>query len=733
MVIFLLLGTSAQQFTPHELLKESSTSSPQEKTATIGKSSEGVKGEKETKAAKNLLVVPVSLQHDDNNSRKVSGVLQSNQPKDGACLRQDGKEGIELNISSRGNEKRGKDLQEGSSEIYPVPEELRGHQMDQQHGKERCEISQKKEDETRGIKRRLSDNSTENSETSRMEWTSSKEKKIRHNSSTHSTTQLSNPIQQLLTENSSCSVRSGEDGLQGVVLSITDMSQLIDHIPVSPAEIVPVTGASSSEANSLQQTNKVSLPQIVQDTKVTSMTGWSQPAKDVTVSLPEQGQNIVTACTSSGSVVVTTMAGSNVGRKESTALSNATNTSLKLNASVLTQMRSNWNSNFTTSNSFVPVSTSCSQVSAGDQSNTIGDRAASIAPLLAPNSSAVLSSNASATSTNRNNPVPSVNSTQAQDMLGKAVSQPAWSELTEETQNRMMEARKKCFAWWRQYGHFMRKEDQDQAVEHIMNFRLSSFRNLYNRYSILISQAITSYQNEQRENQALPARHNTNCTGNVHSQWLALEQQQRSVAQQENINPAARAMQHNPQASGVTSNSLPRHMPCHTSSQIQNQQSSQIQPSSQLQQRQPVSNTSHLTHYNLQPGLRNQVVHTQQLHQQWHPSQNDPSRQALQLVPNRQVMQSSWSNQHVPHSMYGLFGSQMYRQPYVSQQGDGHKRTAAYAGVCWHCPKATEHYQHKDASPTPAYANPTNSRPPTVYSADKCSFQESGNESFNWV
>ena len=245
-------------------------------------------------------------------------------------------------------------------------------------------------------------------------------------------------------------------------------------------------------------------------------------------------------------------------------------------------------------------------------------------------------------------------------------SQTLWSQLSKERQDKVVEARKKCFAWWRQYAHLMRKEDAEEALEHILNVRLSSFRSIYTRYSRLISQCITDYQSRQSRQscqQVPPPRQSTNCTGNTHSQWLATEQQQRSVSSQENrvlTRNSQGVQQHVPGRSEAVLNPVSEHLPNHSRFPLPNQQSST--QASQLQ-------SSQFTHYNVQPGLRNQQPLQTQPQQQWHQLQNQLPRPQSQQAPCQQAAVSSSANRQAPYAVYGQ--QQIYRQTYASQQMQG--------------------------------------------------------------
>ena len=590
-----------------------------------------------------------------------------------------------------------------------------------------CKTNEDIKTEIRGRKRHLSDNSDRNSESSSKDNIIKKEKRIRHSSSTSNSTQ---PQSVQLSGNPSCSVRSGEDGLQGVVLSISDNSQIENLMKM--VQTATASSASSIVSTSVQTATASSALSVV---SCSVQTATVSSASSVVVSTSVQ----TATASSASSIVVSTSAESTIAAGGSSTNPSTASTPLRINTGIMqqnmAQIRSKWRSNFPLSNSFNPVTNSHNT---SDNSNSyshcnIVSRTSALPTVSPSNTGASVdkstssfnpvtnghntSDNSNSNIVSRTSALPTVSPSntggsldnsdsvrchQMQDQnrgtqgLGGShlqevpktgesntesaangntlpqlpdaplQSQTLWSQLSKERQDKVVEARKKCFAWWRQYAHLMRKEDAEEALENILNVRLSSFRSIYTRYSRLISQCITDYQSRQSRQscqQVPPPRQSTNCTGNIHSQWLATEQHQRSVSSQENrvlTRNSQGVQQHVPGRSEAVLNPVSQHLPNHSRFPLPNQQSST--QASQLQ-------SSQFTHYNVQPGLRNQQPLQTQPQQQWHQLQNQLPRPQSQQAPCQQAAVSSSANRQASYAVCGQ--QQIYRQTYASQQMQG--------------------------------------------------------------
>ena len=246
------------------------------------------------------------------------------------------------------------------SEFNQPHSELRSEETDPRFQSEQqralevssCKTNEDIKTEIRGRKRHLSDNSDRNSESSSKDSKIKKEKRIRHSSSTSNSTQPQ-PVQ--LSGNPSCSVRSGEDGLQGVVLSISDNSQIENLM-----KLVQTATASSASSivvsTSVQTATASSASSVVVSSSVQTATVSS--ASSVVVSTSVQ----TATASSASSVVVSTSAESTIAAGGSSTNPSTANTPLRINTGIMqqnmAQIRSKWRSNFPLSNSFNPVSNS---------------------------------------------------------------------------------------------------------------------------------------------------------------------------------------------------------------------------------------------------------------------------------------------------------------------------------------------------------------------------------------
>ena len=649
-----------------------------------------------------------------------------------------------------------------------------------------CKSKEDQTTETRGKKRHLSDNSNCNSESSSKEREIKKEKRVRHSSSTSSSGQAQSV--QLLSGNPSCSVRSGENGLQGVVLSISENSKIENLLKavqtetasstissvVSSAPVSTVAGGGSamipSTANpplrlnagvmqqnmaqmrskwrsnfSVSSFNSVATINTTSGDNCNTINRTSSTLPSVSPSNSTSGDH----CSAVSRIPITlpfvspcnTTSGgawSTISRIQSTlpsvSPSNTTsggpcNTASRTSATLPTVPPSNTTSghhcNTGSRTPSILPSVSPSNTASGDSCSTVSRTPSTLPPVSPSNtvsgdSCSIVSrtpstlppvspSRVSVEVDTSKSDSATCNPMQGQNRISNSVicdemqgqrgaqglggaylqvvpstrtgsntnsaatgtdlpqlpdaplqSQTLWSQLSKERQAKVIEARKKCFAWWRQYAHLMRKEDAEEALEHILNVRLSSFRRIYTRYSRLISQCITECQSGQSCQQVPSSRQSSSCTGNSHSQWLATEQQQRSVSSQENRVPARNlqgVQQHIPGGSEAVSNPAPQHSPNHGRLPLPYQQ-----PSAQPNQRQ-------FTHYNIQPGVRNQESLPPQPQPQWHQVQNQLSSQQPQQATCQQTAESSSANRQVPYAMYGQqHAPQIYRQTFASQQ-----------------------------------------------------------------
>ena len=500
--------------------------------------------------------------------------------------------------------------------------------------------------QTRGRKRHFSDNVGRN-ENSLNKETAKNEKRMRHCSSTSSCT--AQPLGgQLLAESPTCSVHSAGGDLQGVVLSISENAPTANLLQ-SLSESVQPSGNNSAASTFPAATRTISTKVSSANTNTSSLTlstervaqirsNWqSNASRAARTSQDTSSQDAtveriqpVTVPTSTVPmqhaasilpVLPPTPSISSAGTMTSgqNSITSASNVILQ-----------NYSSPTCTSvlQSASPVSTSVT-ANTGNESMMRSTRQLGTVHTQEFNSTANID----------NQPLP---------------SQTVWGNLSDAQKRKVVDARKKCFAWWRQYAHLMREEDSNEALGHILNYRLSSFRDIYSRYSRLIAQCITNYQSGQPSNQVPHPRQSSNCTGTVHSQWLAAEQQvQRpSPVPQSSMLPSGnsqvRLQQHapaGPQVSGM--NSMQQQILNGNPVQVGQQQPS-------VHQNPQVSQPTHYALQNQRSQQQQQSFPAQpQQHQQWpRISQQPLDHQQQQQVLYQQASTFTSANQPAQSCMY---------------------------------------------------------------------------------